>query len=110
MQALPVNYRDHSAMLNDYFSQAVAALKEWDNSVHADEVYAEAMLYGLNTNDFLALPAGNPGSLRAQYNSLLTQYHLMQAMVESFNTANLVVTGTTATGSAAKLPTTGCAP
>lgn len=107
---VPSNYRDHSAMLNDYFSQAVAALKEWDNSAHSDQVYAEAMLYGLNTNDFLALPASSPTSLQTQYNSLLSQYHLTQAMVDSFNLANVVVSGTTATGSAAKLPTTGCTP
>jgi len=110
MKGLPSNYSNHYVMLTDYFTQAITALADWDNNSHTTKEYAEAMLYGLNTNDFLALPAGNPGSLQTEYNSILTQYHLTQAMVDSFDLANVVVSGTTATGSAAKLPTTGCTP
>lgn len=104
----PSNYRDHFAMLTDYFSKAVATLKSWDGSAHTDKEYAEAMLYGLNTNDFLALPAGSPSALSVEYNALLTQYGLTQATVNAFNIANLNVTGT-ASGTSAKLPG-GCTP
>lgn len=104
----PSNYRDHFAMLTDYFTKAVATLKSWDGSAHTDKEYAEAMLYGLNTSDFLALPAGSPSALSVEYNALLTQYGLTQATVNAFNTKNLNVTGTVS-GTSAKLPG-GCTP
>jgi len=104
----PSNYRDHFAMLTDYFSKAVSTLKSWDNSAHTDQEYAEAMLYGLKTNDFLALPANSPSALSVEYNALLTKYNLTQTMVDAFNSKNLTVTGTVS-GSSAKLPG-GCIP
>ena len=86
---IPPNYRDHYAMLSDYFSKAVAILKAWDKGAHTDQEYEMSMLYGLNTNDFLALPVTSPSLLSVEYNNILTQYNLTTAMCNTFWTSQL---------------------
>jgi hypothetical protein len=100
MYGLPTNYRDHYDMLSDYFSKAVEILKAWDHNGHTDKEYQMAMLYGLDTNDFLALPAGSPGSLSVEYNNILTKYQITPADLDAFWRSQLNSTNN-------KLPT-GC--
>ena len=94
---LPPNYRDHYEMLSDYFDKAVSILKQWDGGGRSDQDYRMAMLFGLNTNDFLALPVGNPGSLSTEYNSILAKYGITQSMLDTFWKSQL-------TNSSDKLP------
>lgn len=99
IQGLPSNYSNHYVMLNDYFSQAITALAEWDNNSHTTKEYAEAMLYGLN-NATDGTPA-QQAILNTEYNSLLTKYALTPADLNDFYIKNLNATS-------GKLPTSGC--
>jgi len=79
LNGLPSEYSDHSAMMADYFSQAIDILAAWDNNAHTTQQYAMVMLYGLNTS---GLDPSDPNNtteinfLNTEYNSLLAKYNI----------------------------------
>ncbi|MFI5139842.1 MAG: hypothetical protein ACHQIM_18615 [Sphingobacteriales bacterium] len=99
INGLPSNYSNHYVMLSNYFSMAVNSLAQLDNNAHTAKDYEMAMLYGLNnaTDGTIAQQA----LLNTEFNSLLSQYGITAADLNTFNQNNLNATSN-------KLPTSGC--
>ena len=87
LNGLPTNYSNHSAMMTDYFSQAVGILANWDSNAHTTQQYAMAMLYGLNTSGLNPADPTNTSEinfLNSEYNSLLTKYNISATDMDAF--------------------------
>ncbi|QKJ31364.1 hypothetical protein HQ865_16875 [Mucilaginibacter mali] len=85
---LPMNYRDHFAMINDYFDQAVAILATWDNNGHTMDEYRMAMLYGTNLAED-SVSQFEKNLLNTAYNGIVSKYNLSPTAINTFNTNNL---------------------
>ncbi|WP_292943555.1 hypothetical protein [Mucilaginibacter sp. 44-25] len=89
MFGLPSNFRDHWAMLDEYFDRSVQILKQFDNSAHLDNDYVMAMLYGLNNADgFLSMQ----GSLNDEYKKIMSRYKISQSQLDAFWNTQLYAT------------------
>ncbi len=100
---LPVNYSNHTMMLEDYFDKSMAVLQAWNAKqgfIYSEKDMAMAMLYGLDAYD-MGTSQAQKNNINAAFQAVKTKYKISTSDLTKFNTTNLFA-------STHKLPTTGC--